>query len=115
VNSPEDKDLGNIDEIVLAPDDGMVAYVVLGAGGVLGLGEKHYALPLSIIECSYDKDSKLVVHAPLTKERLQNAPEYVSKDWKRMSDAAWIREVNTFWKKEPYWMRTSPASSGKKE
>ena len=113
VHSPDDKDLGNIDEIVLAPDDGMVAYVVLGAGGVLGLGEKHYAMPLGMFDVSYDKDNKVVVHAPLTKERFEGAPEYESKEWKRMSDGAWVKKVSTFWKKDPYWMGTAPAGAEK--
>jgi hypothetical protein len=113
VHSTDDKDLGNIDEIVLAPDDGMVAYVVLGAGGVLGLGEKHYAMPLGVFDVSYDKDNKVVVHAPLTKERFEGAPEYESKEWKRMSDGAWVRKVSTFWKKDPYWTGTAPAAAEK--
>jgi sporulation protein YlmC with PRC-barrel domain len=113
VRSPEDKDLGKIEDIVLAPNEHMVAYVVLGAGGVLGLGEKHYALPLGIFDVSYDKDNKLAVHAPLTKERFEGAPEYNSREWKSMSDAAWVRKVSTFWKKDPYWSHTTPASAGK--
>jgi len=113
VRSPDDKDLGNIDEIVVSADDGMIAYVVLGAGGVLGLGEKHVALPLSMIECSYDKDGKLVVHSPLTKEKVEKAPEYTSKDWKRMAEGNYVREVSTYWGKEPYWIRTTPAGAGK--
>jgi sporulation protein YlmC with PRC-barrel domain len=113
VRSPEDKDLGKIEDIVLAPNEHMVAYVVLGAGGVLGLGEKHYALPLGIFDVTYDKDNKVVVHAPLTKERFEGAPEYNSKEWKSMSDAAWVRKVSSFWKKDPYWTHTTPASAGK--
>jgi len=115
VHSTDDKDLGKIDEIVLAPDDGMVAYVVLGAGGVLGLGEKHYALPLGVFDLSYDKDNKVMVRAPLTKERFTDAPEYSSRDWKDMSDAAWVKKVSTFWKKDPYWAHTTtPAAAEKK-
>lgn len=113
VRSPEDKDLGKIEDVVLAPNEHMVAYVVLGAGGVLGLGEKHYAMPLGIFDVTYDKDNKVVVHAPLSKERFEGAPEYNSKEWKSMSDAAWVRKVSTFWKKDPYWSHTTPASAGK--
>lgn len=114
VHSTDDKDLGKIDDIVLDPNNHMVAYVVLGAGGVLGLGEKHFAMPLSIFEVAYDKDNKVLVHAPLTKERFENAPEYESKDWKNMSDAAWVKKVSSFWKKDPYWMTTAPAAAGKR-
>ncbi len=113
VHSTDDKDLGKIDEIVLAPDAGMVAYVVLGAGGFLGLGEKHFAMPLGVFEVSYDKDNKVLVRAPLTKERFESAPEYESKEWNRMSERDWVKKVSTFWKKDPYWMHTAPAAAEK--
>jgi len=114
VKSKDGKDLGKIDEIVIAPEEGMIAYTVLGSGGVLGLGEKHYALPLSVTDISYDKDHKIFVTAPLTKERLEKAPEYDSKDWKRMSTPVWIRDMSTYWQTDPYWMHTTPASAEKK-
>src|SRR2546426_6788 len=56
VRSPADKEIGKIEEMVIAPDDAMVAYNVLATGGVLGLGEKRFALPWQVTEISYDKD-----------------------------------------------------------
>jgi sporulation protein YlmC with PRC-barrel domain len=113
VSSTDDKDIGEIGEIVLAPDDGVVAYTVLDAGGMLGMGEKHIALPWSVLQTNY-KDRKLTIKLPATKERIEKAPDYVSKDWKRMSSSGFIREMSTYWSKDPYWVRTTAASAGKR-
>lgn len=115
VLATDEKELGAIDEVVIAPRDGAVAYAVLASGGMLGLGEKHYPLPWQVLETTRDKDQKLVVHAPLTKEKLTSAPVYDAKEWKRMSTPTWVREVSTYYAKEPYWMRTTPASAERKK
>ena len=114
VRSPADKEIGKIEEMVIAPEDAMVAYNVLATGGVLGLGEKRFALPWQVTEISYDKDKKVVVRAPLTKETLQNAPEYDGKDWKRMSSPDWIRDMCTHYSKQPFWMQSWRASAEKR-
>jgi len=112
VSSTDDKDIGEIDEIVIAADDGVVAYTVLGAGGALGIGEKHIALPWSVLQTTY-KDKKLHIALPATKERIEKGPDYVSKDWKRMSSSAYVREFSTYWAKDPFWIHTSPAGASK--
>jgi len=111
VRSADNADLGKIDEVVLAPKESCVAYTVLGTGGVLGLGEKHFALPWQKTEASYDKEQKLIISTPLVKEKLAKAPEYDGKDWKRMSSGPWVREVCTYWGAEPFWSHTAHAGS----
>ena len=115
VSSTDDKDVGEIDEVVIAPNEGMVAYTVLGAGGVLGIGEKKIALPWGILNMTFKDGKKLHIALPVTKERLEKAPEYTSKDWKRVSGAPFVREVSTYWSKDPFWVRTSPASAPKQK
>src|SRR3954447_2169979 len=41
----QDEDLGDIKEIMLDIQSGQVAYAVLSFGGILGLGEKLFAVP----------------------------------------------------------------------
>lgn len=112
VSSTDDKDIGEIDDIIIAPEEAMVAYTVLGAGGVLGMGEKKIALPWGAAEMTY-KDKKLMVSLPVTKARIEKAPEYTGKDWKRMSGSAYVHEISTYWSKDPFWVRTTSAAAGK--
>ena len=44
VYSQDDEDLGNIMEIMLDMESGMVSYAVLSYGGFLGMGEKLFAV-----------------------------------------------------------------------
>jgi hypothetical protein len=113
VNATDGKEFGKLSELVIAPEEGMVAYAVLATGGVLGLGEKHFALPWSVLETTYDKDKKLVFRAPLTKELLEKAPEYDAKDWNRMQSPGWLRDVFKHYSKEPFWSPSIRAGAQK--
>lgn len=111
VRGADNTELGEIEDLVIAPKEGAVAYMIFAAGGVLGMGEKHYALPWSTSKVMIDKEQKLVITAPLDKERLAKAPEFDKKDWKKMSSMPWMKDMYGFWGVEPYWSRSVKASS----
>lgn len=103
--------IGKLDQVVVDPHAGMVAYNVLASGGTLGLGEKHYALPWEVTRVRIDAENKVVLGSELTKDRLSKAPEYDSKDDKRMWGSPYVREVHTYYSVEPYFSRATPASA----
>ena len=45
VRNPEGENLGDISDIAIDRDSGCIAYAVLSYGGILGFGEKHFAIP----------------------------------------------------------------------
>jgi sporulation protein YlmC with PRC-barrel domain len=45
--------LGDVNDLVVDPQSGRVAYAVIGAGGFLGLGEKLSAFPMSSLKVAY--------------------------------------------------------------
>lgn len=110
----ENKDLGKIDELVVAPREAMVAYVVLESGGVLGMGEKRVALPWPVVETSWSDDKKLVLSTPVTKERLQSAPHFDDKEWNRMSTTVWVDELCKYHACDSFSNRAMKASAPKK-
>lgn len=113
VRGPDEKDLGKIDEVVVAPHEGALAYVVLESGGVLGMGDKDCALPWALVRTSWNADKKLVLSTAVTKERLESAPHFDEKDWNRMSSAAWVEELCKHHGCEPYTKRAVKASAPK--
>jgi hypothetical protein len=67
--------IGDIND-VLFDKSGRAANVVIGVGGFLGIGEKSVAIPYDQLTITADPTGKRVVTAPLSKERLQSAPEF---------------------------------------
>jgi len=62
VKNPQGEDLGRIEDIVIDLQKGHVAYAVMGSGGVLGVGKKLLAVPLTAFTRNAD-ESALVLQA----------------------------------------------------
>jgi hypothetical protein len=75
VTNPASETIGDINDL-LFDKSGRIANVVIGVGGFLGIGEKNVAIPYSSLVITAAADGKRVVSVPLSKERLQAAPEF---------------------------------------
>lgn len=77
----EDKSIGNVNDLILEENGGIVAAVV-GVGGFLGIGEKNVAVPMSKINISRDADNnnKVRLTTMETAESLKAAPEFKTLD-----------------------------------
>jgi sporulation protein YlmC with PRC-barrel domain len=98
VKNRDSESLGKIEEIVLDKKTGQTSYVVLSFGGILGLGNKLFALPWHSISYDVDNDCFLLNE---TKERLENAPGFDKNNWPNMADKAWMESISTYYGKPP--------------
>jgi sporulation protein YlmC with PRC-barrel domain len=103
VENAQGEDLGQIEDIVLDPQDGQVAYAVLSFGGFLGLGEKYFAIPWSALTAKAGEDDTLILN--VDKERLKNAPGFDKNSWPNMADRTWGQEIHSYYGVAPYWER----------
>lgn len=94
VYNAEDQKLGDIKEIMLEMGGGRVAYAVLSFGGFLGVGDKLFAVPWSMLKLDTDKKC---FRMSVTKEQLKNAPGFDKDDWPDMSDPIWGRGISDFY------------------
>jgi len=94
-----EEDLGDIKEIMLDVASGKVAYAVLSFGGVLGLGEKLFAVPWTSLKL--DTANKRFI-LDVSKERLENAPGFDKDDWPDMTDRNWVDSINNFYDNDAY-------------
>ncbi len=99
VNLQGDK-LGSIEDIMLDVRSGRVAYAVLSFGGILGMGDKLFAIPWGAL--TLDADRKCFV-LDVPKDRLQNAPGFDKDHWPSMADESWASQVYSYYNQEPYW------------
>ena len=69
--------IGTVEDIVLDKQSNQIMFAALGFGGLLGIGEKYYPVPWSMLDYDEAKGGYVV---PLDKDRIQNAPAYDLKD-----------------------------------
>jgi sporulation protein YlmC with PRC-barrel domain len=69
--------IGTVEDVVLDKQSNQIMFAALGFGGVLGIGEKYYPVPWSMLDYNDDKGGYIV---PLNKDSLKNAPAYDLKE-----------------------------------
>ena len=72
--------VGTVEDVVLDKQTNQILFAALGFGGVLGLGEKYYPVPWSMLDYDEDRGGYVV---PMDKDSLQQAPSYDLKDLTR--------------------------------
>jgi hypothetical protein len=100
VKNPQGKDLGKMKDLVVNADDNRVVYAVVSSGGVLGVGEKLFAVPLSVLKRAAEANTFIL---EIGQEQIPNAPEFNQHNWPQMTDPQWITSVYTFYGLQPYW------------
>jgi PRC-barrel domain len=77
VVGPDNKTIGDINELLIAEDGGVDA-VVVGVGGFLGIGEKNVAIPFDSLNVQREANSNDIekITVSFSKEELENAPKF---------------------------------------
>lgn len=78
VVSSDGENVGKINDLVIDTRDGKVAYATLSYGGMMGMGDKLYALPLDSFSSQMGSD-KLKLN--ITKSQLQGMPGIDKENW----------------------------------
>jgi len=98
VYNRQDESLGDIKEFMLDMQSGRVAYAVLSFGGVLGMGNKLFAVPWQALQL--DTVNKRFI-LDVSKERLENAPGFDKDNWPDMAGSEFSNQVHTFYGTHP--------------
>jgi hypothetical protein len=94
VYNKDGEDLGDIKEFMIDMASGKVAYAVLSFGGLLGMGDKLFAVPWAAL--ALDTANKRFTLNVL-KDALKNAPGFDKDHWPSMSDRTWASGVHKFY------------------
>lgn len=104
VRNLEGEHLGELKELMIDVRTGRVAYAVLSFGGILGIGNKLFAIPWEALSLD-NEDHAFILDA--NKEMLEDAPGFDKDDWPDTldDDDTWLVEVYDYYGYEPYWRR----------
>lgn len=92
--------LGKLEEIMIDIYSGRVAYAVLSFGGILGFGNKLFAVPWQSLEVDTTRE-KIIMDAH--KELLERAPGFDKDNWPKTPNGQWYHDVYQYYKQQPYW------------
>jgi sporulation protein YlmC with PRC-barrel domain len=75
IKNAEGKDIGEIDSLIVDPQNGRVTHAVVGLGGFLGVGEKKVVVPWSEMKMAAHQNGKKAL-ITMDQAKLENAPRY---------------------------------------
>lgn len=96
----QSEELGKIEEFMIDLNNGRIAYVVLSFGGVLGLGDKFFAIPWEALKLDTEKHQFIL---NLDKDKIDSAEGFDKDDWPDMTSTEWGEKIFDFYGYEPYW------------
>lgn len=100
VHNVDDEQLGTISNIVLDTANGRIAYAVLSFGGLLGMGDKLFAIPWEALAYDLEQDS-FQLNVP--KETLEKAEGFDKDNWPDMANSDWNLRTYQYYNYTPYW------------
>lgn len=98
VCSPAGETLGTIENLMVDPDHGNVAYVVMSLAG--GSPPRQVAAPMKALRFEPGRDALVL---DITADRLQDAPRFDPAQGPATTDARWALEVHRHYGVSPYW------------
>jgi len=90
----KDESLGDIKEIMLDMRSGRVAYAVLSYGGLMGMGDKLFAVPWSALKLD-TVNKRFVMN--VEKSKLERAPGFLKDAWPNMADSSWEGDIHAYY------------------
>ena len=88
VFNPAGENLGEIQDIMIDVRSGRVAYAVLSFGGVLGIGNKLFAIPWDALTLDAARRCFML---DLERERLERSPGFDKSHWPSMPGPGWTQ------------------------
>ena len=94
VNGSDNKDLGEIKDVVINMNDGSVRYAVLEFDQSWSLKDKLFAFPLRSFKPGAKSSDDLVLN--VSKESLNNTPGFDKNSWPKLNDPKWTADIDRY-------------------
>ncbi|MCA9148074.1 MAG: PRC-barrel domain-containing protein [Planctomycetales bacterium] len=98
VRNEANREIGEIEDVVLDAQTGKTRYVALSFGGFLGLGDKLFAIPWNNLECKPGADAgEYYLVLNLDERSLEKAPGFDQNHWPDFSDKAVTEQLDQYY------------------
>jgi len=98
VRNDKGENLGTVNDLVMDFECHQVRYAAISFGGVLGFGDKLFAVPLSAMALRHDSSrDKPYLLFNVTSDRLKESPGFDQNHWPDVADPAWSRKIDDFY------------------
>ncbi len=103
VYGADNEKLGKIEDLVADPSSGKIRYAVLSFGGILGMGEKYFAVPWNDLRISTKGSTSVGTQKEefctldVSKEALKNAPGFNKNQWPDFADPTFTKDIQSFY------------------
>ena len=87
-------DLGSIKDLMVETESGKIAYAVLSFGGLLGFGDKLFAIPFEKFTIDFAQ-KRMVLN--VDQEQLENGPGFDKNDWPDFADPTFRSSVDIYY------------------
>lgn len=77
------KELGKVEEVMLNLTTGTITYLVLSTGGILGIGDKFFAIPLERL--TFDAEER-VFYLDIDRRKLKKMRGFDKDQWPQQAD-----------------------------
>jgi len=101
VHNDRGEHVGEIKDLAVESTNGRVIYAVLSFGGVMGVGDKLFAIPPALLQTP---GSGSFVTLKVDKEQLKNARGFDKNNWPNLADQTFATSVYTYYGQTPYWV-----------
>jgi sporulation protein YlmC with PRC-barrel domain len=100
IYNPAGDNLGSVQDVLIDKVSGKIAYAIVGFGGFLGIGDRHYPLPWDKLKYDLALGGYVV---NLDRHTLEGAPSYATDETVGWEDPAWSKRVYDYYGSRPYW------------
>ncbi len=92
------EDLGKVEELVIDPGTGSIEYAVLSFGGFLGMGDKLFAIPFTLLKAAPVTDNGRLEHFTLDvdKAKMEKAPGFPKNNWPDIHAPTWRSDIDKY-------------------
>jgi hypothetical protein len=97
VYGADNKNIGEIDHLIIDKTSGRVAYAVMSFGGFMGLNHNHYPIPWGALH--YDTALN-GFRTNITEQVLKDAPQFSDDSW---ADRNWEVQWHKHYRAPNYW------------